>query len=80
MDGVGVGVVSIRQSSRWNYKREGAKEQDAYLRSIGTRNLSLLKLLLLVLVLIFGSTKRDCEGLGFDSGNVMSSEREAMRA
>ena len=51
-----------------------------YLRSIGTRSLSLLKLLLLELVWRFGLTKRDCEGLGFDSGKVMSSERDTMSA
>lgn len=56
------------------------KEQVAYLRSIGTRSLSLLKLLLLGLVWRFGAAKRDCEGLGFDSGNVMSSERDTMSA
>ena len=58
----------------------GEKEQAAYLRSIGTRNLSLLKLLVLGLVWRFGSTKRHCEGLGFDSGKLMSSERDTMSA
>ena len=43
------------------------KEKVAYLRSIDSRSLSLLKLLLLGLVWRFETTKRDCEGLGFDT-------------
>ena len=63
-------------------KKRRRRVRVEYLRSMGTRSLSLLKLLPLALVLVlrFGSTKRHCEGLGFDSGNVMSSERDAMRA
>ena len=57
MDAVGVGVISIAQFCERNETRE--KEQVEYLRSIGTRSLSLLKLLLLGLEWRFGSTKRD---------------------
>ena len=77
MNAVSVGVISTTQFGEWNDKK---REQVRYLRSIGTRSLSLLKLLLLGLVWRFGSTKRDCEGLGFDSGKLMSSERDTMSA
>ena len=75
MDAISVGVVSTTQFNQWKDKK-----MRAYLRSMGTRSFNLLKLFPLALVLRFGSTKRDCKGLGFDSGNMMSSERDTMRA
>ena len=60
MDAVSVSLISIMQFCEWNDKRK--KKKVAYPRSIDTRSLSLLKLLLLGLVWRFETTKRDTNG------------------